>query len=147
MRFADRTVLRRFALIVMMTASIAFTLQGTLIATSEAATGSSGRYHHGMTHSHDDQADHSHVVTHMHSDGTVRAHAVDDDDGALDEHVKEHGCACCYSMAIAVGVLPTLNICSVADIVFTKLVVEMTSPLQAADPNGLKRPPRPPSIA
>ena len=37
--------------------------------------------------------------------------------------------------------------CSVAEIVFTKLVVEMASALHAADPNGLKRPPRPPSIA
>jgi hypothetical protein len=131
----------------MVAAAMASTLQGTLIATSEAATGSSGRYHHGMAHSQDDHAEHSHVVTHMHSDGTVHAHAVDDDDGALDEHIKEHGCACCYSMAIAVGVLPSLNTCSVAEIVFTKLVGEMTSPLRETDPNGLKRPPRPPSIA
>src|SRR5437773_3471465 len=101
----------------MMVAAMAFMLQGTLIATSEAATGETGKYHHGMAHSHshashDDHGAESHLVTHVHTDGTMHRHAIDDDE--LDEHLKEHGCGCCYSMAIATCVLPSLSCCSLA---------------------------------
>ena len=148
MRLATRPYLRRLAAIIMMVAAMAFILQGTLIATSEAATGETGKYHHGMAHSHahaDDHGSGSHVVTHAHTDGTVHRHAIDDDE--LDEHVKEHGCGCCYSMAIAICVLPSLSGCSLAIDAGSKLAIEAPRAQPDADPNRLKRPPRPPSIA
>jgi hypothetical protein len=141
--------MRRFAVVIMTAATLAFTFQGTFIATSEAATGNSSHYHHGFAHSHadNDGEAHSHDVTHVHVDGTIHRHAVDDDDGALDEHLKEHGCPCCWNMAIAVRVLPTGNFCSIAVIAGSKLAIEMASPHRGAEPDGLRRPPRTPSIA
>jgi ABC-type nickel/cobalt efflux system permease component RcnA len=147
-----RLLLRRFAATLMLAAAAAFVLQGTLLATSEAATGSSSRYHHGHPHGHapaggDEHVDsaHSHVVAHVHTDGTVHSHAVDDDD--LDDHIKEHGCACCWNMAVALGVLPAVIRVEVAAIAGSKLAIEPPAAQHAADPNRLKRPPRPPSIA
>jgi hypothetical protein len=153
MGFAMRMLLWRVAVSVMLAAAAAFVLQGTLMATSEAATGSSSRYHHGHPHSHapvaggDEHVDaeHSHIVAHVHTDGTVHSHAVDDDD--LDDHIKEHGCACCWNMAVALGVLPTVVRVEVAAIAGSKLAIEPPAAQRAADPNRLKRPPRPPSIA
>jgi hypothetical protein len=160
MGFALRPLLRRFAVSVMLAAAAAFVLQGTLMATSEAATGSSSSsssrsssYHHGHPHRHapaagvDEHVDaeHSHIVAHVHTDGTVHSHAVDDDD--LDDHIKEHGCACCWNMAVALGVLPTVVRVEVAAIAGSKLAIEPPAAQRAADPNRLKRPPRPPSIA
>jgi hypothetical protein len=148
LRFA-RPLLRRLGVIVMMAAAVAFTLQGTLMTTSAAATGSSSLHHHGIVHHHiHDDADgdeHSHVVAHVHTDGTVHAHAVDDDE--LDDHIKEHGCACCWNMAIAIGVLPTVNFVEIAKVAGSKLAIDTPTPRQGAEPNGLRRPPRPPSIA
>jgi len=70
---------------------------------------------------------------------------VDDDD--LDDHIKEHGCACCWNRAVALGVLPTVVRVEVAAIAGSKLAIEPPAAQRAADPNRLKRPPRPPSIA
>ena len=159
MRLAARPLLRRLAVTVMMAAVAAFTLQGTLIAASQAATGGASNYHHGVQHSHihkddaehsegaehSESGEHSHVLTHVHADGTIHRHAIDDDD--VDEHIKEHGCACCWNMAVAIGVLPTVNFCSIAAIAGGKLAIEMTSPHRGAEPEGLRRPPRTPSIA
>ena len=153
MHLAARPLVRRLAVIIMMMAVAAFTLQGTLIAASQAATGGASNYHHGVPHSHADKDDaensesgeHSHVLTHVHVDGTIHRHAIDDDD--VDEHIKEHGCACCWNMAVAVGVLATVNFCSIAVIAGSKLAIEIASPHRGADPDGLRRPPRTPSIA
>ena len=150
MRLAARPLLRRLAVIVMMAAVAAFTLQGTLIAASQAATGG-GNYQHGVPHSHahkddaehDEGAEHSESGEHSHTDGTIHRHAIDDDD----VDVKEHGCACCWNMAVAIGVLPTVNFYSIAVIAGSKLAIEMASPHRGAEPDGLRRPPRPPSIA
>ncbi len=149
MRVGRPPFLQRIAAIIMMAAAAAFTLQGTLIATSQAATGESGRYHHGFAHGHSqaqpaDAAD-SHVLTHVHVDGTVHRHAIDDDD--LDDHIKEHGCACCWNMAVAFGVLPSVSLCAVAEIAGGKLPIEAATPLQVSEPDGLRKPPRPPCIA
>jgi ABC-type nickel/cobalt efflux system permease component RcnA len=129
----------------MMAAAVAFTLQGLFVATSEAATGDTSHYHHGFafSHAHRGGATHSHVAAHVHADGTVHRHAVDDDDGALDKHLKERGC----NMAIVVGVLPCPSISSMAPIVGNKLAIETPSPLRVVDQDGLRRPPRPPCIA
>src|SRR5258706_15099846 len=104
-----RPLLRRLAVAVMMAAVGALTLQGTLIAASQAATGGASSYHHGVPHKHahhdeaehDESGEHSHILTHVHADGTIHRHAIDDDD--VDEHIKEHGCACCWNMGVAVG--------------------------------------------
>ena len=145
MRLATRPFLRRFAVIVMMTAAVAFALQGLFVATSEAATGDTSHYQLGFAFSHalGAGAAHSHVITHVHADGTVHRHAVDDDDGALDEHIKQRG----WNMAIVVGVLPGPGICTVAVVVVGKLAIEQPSPLRVADQSGLRKPPRPPCIA
>src|ERR1700704_7097239 len=142
LHLAARPLLRRLTVIVMMAAVAAFTLQGTLIATSQAATGGTSNYHHGVPHSHvhkddaehSESGEHSHVLTHVHADGTIHRHAIDDDD--VDEHIKEHGCACCWNMAVAVGVLPTLNFCSIAVIAVGKLAIEMARAHRGAEADG-----------
>src|SRR5215475_12795008 len=92
----------------MMAAVIAFTFQATFIVPSEAATGETSLYHHGFARSHFHQQEHHHhEVAHVHADGTAHRHAVDDDDGALNEHIREPGCPCCWNMAIVTGILPS----------------------------------------
>jgi ABC-type nickel/cobalt efflux system permease component RcnA len=145
LRFGLQPFLRRFAAIVMMAGAVAFTLQGTLIATSQAATGEAAGHAHGHFHHDHTATEHSHVLAHVHVDGTVHSHAIDDDDG-LDEHIKQHGCPCCWNMAVAVGVLPALNICNLVASVAYKLAIEVPTPLKVVDPTRLKRPPRTPSI-
>jgi hypothetical protein len=67
----------------MMTAAMAFTIQGTFIAAAQSANGTNSHYHHGYADSHTyDRHAKSHVVTHVHTDGTIHQHVVDDDDGA-----------------------------------------------------------------
>jgi ABC-type nickel/cobalt efflux system permease component RcnA len=137
-----RLYLRRLAVIVMMAAAGAFTLQATFVAMSEAATGDTSHYYQGFALRHAlGGAAHSHVVTHMHADGIVHRHAVDD--GALDDHVKQRG----WNMAVVVGVLPCPTHCTIATVVGSKLGPAMPSPLQVADQDGLRKPPRPSRIA
>ena len=142
-----RPFLRRFAAIVMMAAVVAFTLQGFFVATSEAATGDVSHYQHGfvLSHAHGEGAAHSHVIAHVHADGMAHQHAVDDDDDddALDNHVKERG----WNMAIVVGVLPCPSISVITAIMGSKLAIETRSPLRVAYQNGLRKPPRTPCIA
>jgi hypothetical protein len=134
--------LRRIAVIVMMSAAVAFVLQGTLIATSQAGTGAHSHFHHDHT-----AAGHGPALTHVHADGTVHSHVIDDDDGGLDQHIKAHGCPCCWNMAAAIGVLPTLAICNVVAAVGYKLAIAAPNPLKVADPTELTHPPRTPGIA
>src|SRR5947209_7699108 len=100
----------------MLAATAAFTLQAAFIAPSEPATGEESPYHHGFARNHvnHEASAHHHEVAHVHADGTVHRHAVDDDDGALDEHIQEPGCPCCWNMAIVPGVLPTPPNCTVS---------------------------------
>jgi len=147
LRFAAPSFCRGFAAAVMMAAVIAFTFQATFIAPSEAATGETSLYHHGFARSHFHQQAHHHEVAHVHADGTAHRHAVDDDDGALDEHIQEPGCPCCWNMAIVVGILPTPVACRVALACGARLTMEAEIPYRDTEPNGPRRPPRPPSIA
>src|SRR5262249_1888070 len=89
----------------MMTASLAFALQGMCVAASEAATGDSSHYYLGFAFHHPG-GNHSHLVTHRHADGTVHTHAVDDGDGALADHVKQPG----WNMALVICVVPAVAI-------------------------------------
>src|SRR5262245_13985924 len=125
----------------MMTAVLAFSLQGMLIAASDGAS----HLHHGQNHFQHEHADaeHSHVLTHVHVDGTMHRHAIDDDEG-LAEHTKGQGCPCCS--AVVVGTLPSLNICPVGARVAYKLVFDTPAALIATDPGRLTRPPSTPSI-
>ena len=136
----------RFAAIVMMAATLSFMLQATFIAHSESATGESSRYHHGFARSHQRPANvHSHEIAHVHADGTIHRHVVVDDDGALDEHIQEPGCPCCWNMAIVVGVLPNVCVGTVLAILDGKLKIEMPASYRGTEPTGPRRPPRPPA--
>src|SRR5262245_15465411 len=133
---------------IMMVATVAFTLQATFIAHSEAALGEPGAYHHGFaSQRHHDVDAHHHEVAHVHADGTAHRHVVDDDDGALDEHVQEPGCPCCWNMAIVPGVLPTSPQCAMSRTSIGRLAIDVSDPDRGTEPNGPRRPPRPPSIA
>jgi len=149
LRLYAQSLLHRFGVVIMMTATMAFTLQGTFIAASQTATGQNSHYHHGYAHSHAFYEGHakSHVVAHVHADGTVHKHVVDDDDGALNDHIQEPGCPCCWNMAIVIGVLPNVTNCTVFATLSGKLAIEMPTPYRGTEPNGPRRPPRPPSIA
>jgi ABC-type nickel/cobalt efflux system permease component RcnA len=145
LRFAAQSLFGRFAAVIMMVAVIAFTFQATFIAPSEAATEGTSLYHHGFARSHVRQQANHHEVAHVHADGTAHSHAIDDD--ALDEHIQEPGCPCCWNMAIVVGVLPAPTACTVALALGARLAIEAPAPYRDTEPNGPRRPPRPSSIA
>jgi hypothetical protein len=134
----------RFAAIVMMAATMAFTFQGTFIPTSEAETGENIHYHHGFAHRHGAHAA-THVATHVHADGTVHRHVIDDGDD--DDHLQQPGCPCCWNMAIIVGVLPTQNDCMIILVLGERFALGSPVSLRGTEPNGPRRPPRPPGIA
>ena len=125
-----------------MTATLAFALQGVCVAASEAATGDSSHYYIGfaVNHAH---GGHSHAITHRHADGTVHRHAVDDDDGALADHVKQPG----WNMAVVVCVVPVVAVPARSEVAGEKLTIENPRRPWVARLDGLRRPPRPPSIA
>jgi hypothetical protein len=141
-RVVKRHHSRRVADIVMMVAAFAFALQATFVAMSEAVTGDSSHYYQGFVLKHllGEQAVQSHVVTHMHANGTEHRHAIDDDD--LDDHIKQSG----MNMAVVVAVLPCPMNCGTATIVCCRLDFQPPSPLQVAEQDGPREPPRPPSI-
>src|SRR5882724_13165240 len=120
----------------MMVAVLAFALQATFIAPSESATEEAGSYHHGYARSHVQHAAgaHSHEASHVHADGTAHRHLVDDDDGALDEHIQEPGCPCCWNMAIVVGVLPAPTACTVSFVSGTRLAIAAPVPYRDTEP-------------
>jgi hypothetical protein len=142
--YSTRTAfMKRVAVAMMMTAALAFALQCIFVAASEAATGDTSHYYLGYVLSHSHGGNHSHIVTHRHADGTTHRHAIDDDDGALAKHVKDPG----SNMALVVCVLPFSDVTAFSEIAGYRLEIEKAQPLPVADIGGLKRPPRPPSIA
>jgi hypothetical protein len=143
LRFTRQPLRRRVASIVMLAATLAFALQGIFVATSEAATGDSSHYYIGFALQHANGEHHSHLITHMHADGTIHTHAIDDDDGALAKHIKQPG----SNMALVICVVPSLHISELSEPASHKLAIENPRRLWIVDLDGLRRPPRPPSIA
>ena len=144
LRSGARPRCRRFAVVVMMAAAMAFVFETSIIARSEDATGEINHsHHHNAPHSPYSGHPKTHVVTHVHADGTVHRHAVD---GALDDHFRESGSPC-WSLAIVVGVLPSLSVCTVEAILIGKLAIDGLAPYRGTEPVLPGRPPRPPSIA
>ena len=127
----------------MMAAAVAFTVQGIFVAASEAAIGDTSHYYVGFVFTHPHGETHSHISSHKHADGTVHQHAVDDDEDALAKHVKQPG----RNMAFVICVLPCLEIPAISEIAGPKLAIENPLRLWVANLGGLRRPPRPPSIA
>ena len=127
----------RFAVILMMTAVLAFGLEGTFVtAAATPLTPEKSHHHHGHNHSH--------IVTHVHIDGTVHRHAVDDENGGLARHMKERGSA---TVAPGVAVLPSPSGITVAVVAGTKLAIAPPDAYRGIEPDGPRKPPRPPSIA
>ena len=133
--------IRRCVAIVMMAAAMAFTVETSFITPSETAS----------HEDHDDALDSAigthpkaHLVTHTHADGTVHRHAVDDDE--LADHLRESGSPC-WSMAIVVGVLPSLNVCPVQAILIGKIAMPELDPFRGAEPAVPRPPPSTPSIS
>lgn len=130
----------------MMAAALAFTIQGTFIA--QAATGVNSHYHHGYGQEHAaHQHAKSHAIAHVHADGTVHKHAVDDGARALKDHRQQPGCPCCWNMAIVAAVLPLPPVSAFDAAPHSRVAIGDLDPYRGTEPNGLRRPPRPPSIA
>ena len=144
LRFGARPWFLRFVDIVMMAAAVAFTLQSSFIA--QAATGTNSHYPRSHTHSSHRHAK-EHVVTHVHADGTVHQHALDGGARTLNGHLREPGCPCCWNMAIVIAVLPILPVPQVKSVASSRLTIETPDPFRGTEPDGPRRPPRPPSIA
>src|SRR5262249_37703318 len=106
----------------MMTASLAFALQGICVAASEAATGDSSHYYLGFAFHHAGGT-HSHLVTHRHEDGTVHTHAIDDAKGALADHVKKPG----WNMALVICVVPAVAISALSEVAGERLAISPPS--------------------
>jgi hypothetical protein len=142
LHFARRPFLRRLAIIAMMTATLAFALQGVCVAASEAATGDSSHYYLDFAFHHPGGT-HAHAITHRHADGTIHRHAVDDDDGALADHVKQPG----WNMALVICVVPAVAMPALSEVAGERLAMENPRRPWVAAIDGLRRPPRPLSIA
>ena len=125
----------RFAVILMMTAVLAFSLEGTFVTAATLPTPEKSHHHHGHNHSH--------AVTHVHVDGTVHRHVVDDENGGLARHMKERGSA---TVAPGVAVLPSPSGITVAVVAGTKLAIAPPDAYRGIEPDGPRKPPRPPSI-
>src|SRR5436190_19858157 len=141
LRFAGRELFQRVAVVIMMTAAVAFALQCMFVAASEAATGDSSHYYLGFVFNDSHGGNHSHVVPHRHMDGTNHQHAIEDDDDALASHVKEAG----WNMALVACIIPCLSGAVISEISNT-ITIANSRPLRVADLHALRRPPRPPSI-
>jgi hypothetical protein len=128
----------------MMAAAMAFAFETSFITTSETAE-RDDHDHDAVSESANGAHPKTHLITHIHADGTVHRHAVDDDE--LAEHLRESGGAPCWSMAIVVGVLPTLSLCPIQAILIGKIAMEALAPYRGTEPDVPGRPPRTPSIA
>jgi hypothetical protein len=129
----------------MIAAAMAFTFETSFISTSEAAAGEIDHAHHEHAPHHPDVGHpKTHAVTHIHADGTIHRHAVADDEHA--NHVRQSGSPC-WSMAVVVGVLPSLSACAIEEILIGKLAIEGVPPHRGTEPDVPGRPPRPPSLA
>jgi len=146
-----RPWVRRFAVVSMIAAVLAFTFEGTFIATAAVPAPQPSHQHHSRSHTTHQDHGHSHsggqakahVVTHVHADGTVHRHAVDDENGGLARHMKERGSA---SIAPGIAVLPSPSVLSVSLVAGRKLAIEPPTPFRGIEPDGPRKPPRPPSI-
>jgi hypothetical protein len=143
LRSARRPLPRRVAIIVAMMAALALALQGLFVAASEAATGGSSHDYVGFAFHYATGEHHTHVVTHRHADGTVHTHVVDDAAGGLAKHVKQPG----WNLAIVIGVVPQPGVSLPSSISAGRLAMPDPRPPQAADPERLGRPPRPPGMS
>jgi hypothetical protein len=143
LQFQGPPTLKRLATILMMVAAVAVALQGIFVAASEAATGDTSHYYLGFVLGHLHNQAHSHVVSHRHADGIIHQHAIDDDDDALAKHVKQTG----FNMALAICVLPRLDVPAICGMAGQKLSMATPPGLPLIDPGRQRPPPRPPSIA
>jgi hypothetical protein len=140
LRSGARPFFQRFADIVMMAAVMAFALQSAFIAQSAAGT---NNHYHPSLHRHAKV----HVVTHVHTDGTVHQHPVENTARALNDHLQEPGCPCCWNMAIVVGVLPLPVVTTLDAVESVRLAIRGPDPCRSTEPDGPGRPPSTPSIA
>jgi hypothetical protein len=120
---------------------VAFALQGICVAASEAATGDSSHYYLSFAFDHPGGT-HSHPVAHRHADGTSHTHAIDDAN-ALADHIKQPG----WNMALVICVVPAAAIPALSEVAGERLAMENLRRPWVAAIDGLRRPPRPPSIA
>jgi hypothetical protein len=148
LRIGDQSRFHRSVIIVMIAAMLEFALQASDIRPSANAADSMGGSHHGYTASGPPYRSppKTHIVTHVHADGTVHRHAVEGGNGTINDHLRQSGSPC-WSMAIVVGVLPSPSMCAVEAILIGKLAMQGLDPYRGTEPDGPRRPPRPPSIA
>lgn len=143
MRSRARSRFRRCIAIVMMAAAMTFTFETSFI-TTVASEEDNHAQHEDAPDSLTGAHSKTHLVSHTHADGTVHRHAVDDDE--LADHLRESGSPC-WSMAIVVGVLPSLSLCPVEAILIGKIAMEELDPYRGTEPDVPGRPPSIPSIA
>jgi hypothetical protein len=140
----DQSRFHRSVVIVMIAAMLEFALQATYIQPSANARENGGAHGYATGLPQRGQPK-TRIVTHVHADGTVHRHAVGGAKGAIDDHLRESGSPC-WSMAIVVGVVPTPSVCAVEAILIGKLAIQGLDPYRGTEPDGPRRPPRPPSI-
>jgi hypothetical protein len=147
LRIGAKSRFHRGVIVVMIAAMLEFALQATYIQRSANAAETKSGAHLGYTTGSLPYRGHpTRIVTHVHADGTVHRHAVKDGNGTIDDHLRESGSPC-WSMAIVVGVLPSPSVCAVEAILIGKLAMQGLDPYRGTEPDGPRRPPRPPSIA
>ena len=133
LRSRAQSRLRRCVAVVMMAAAMAFAFETSFITTAATA---SEEDHYVQQEDGPDSSNgahpKAHLVTHIHADGTVHRHAVDDVE--LADHIRESSGSPCWSMAIVVGVLPSLSICPVEAILIGKLAIEGLEPYRGTEP-------------
>ena len=149
------THLRRLVASIMLVAVASFVLHGTAMAgvhqhapgsTECATTASSGHVHQAAAHDHatiDVQ-----LANHDHGTGVAHNHAeadLSEDETPSDQHAAGEGSACCASVCAMALTEFGLNTMS-APMSSSLTLIPESQCGSGIDPNGLKRPPRTPSI-
>jgi hypothetical protein len=130
----------------MIAAMLEFALQATYVQPSANAVDAKASHDSDTAGGLDRGHPKMRVVTHVHADGTVHRHAIGGEKGGIDNHLRKSGSPS-WSMAIVAGVLPTPSVCAVKAILIGKLAIRGAEPYRDTEPDGPRRPPRPPSIA
>jgi hypothetical protein len=137
--------LRRLVASVMLVAMASFVLHGAAMAGFHPHETSSADCGPAATHAHQAQP-------HDHGDGIVHVHAeqaadvADHDDGGTPDHANGGDGPCCSSVCSVTLVMSGSDVVS-APMGFAKAFQPESQVGSGIDQSGLKRPPRPPSIA
>lgn len=142
-----RLQLRRLATALAVVATFAFVLDGALGGDHHLPTASGG-HHHAHVHSHAfdshapaDASDHQHIT------GDVAVDLAAGQQDSAPQSGFDGNASCCFCCCSAAVVLPSLTMQAVPFVLMRTSLAANARESSGVEPDGLRRPPRPLSIA